>query len=92
MPTIALPTGTGTLETYALGTPRDFPKATPPFPRVALAAASLRRVVENQLEKGNGGGDFFAVGEINTQFHGSNLSKVGKGVAGYVVPKYTLLA
>ena len=62
------------------------------FLRVALAAASLRRVVENQLEKRHGGGDFFAVGEVNTQFHGSNLSKVGKGVAGYAVPKYTLLA
>jgi hypothetical protein len=36
MPTIRLPDGE-----YTLGAPRDFPKATPPFPRVALAAAHV---------------------------------------------------
>ena len=41
MPTITLPTEAGTLEPYALGNSREFPKATPPFPRVALAAAHV---------------------------------------------------
>lgn len=41
MPTITLPNGDGALEAYTLGAPRDFPKATPPFPRVALAAAHV---------------------------------------------------
>ena len=36
MPTIRLPDGD-----YTLGAPRDFPKAVPPFPRVALAAAHV---------------------------------------------------
>jgi hypothetical protein len=36
MPTIRLPDGD-----YTLGAPRDLPKATPPFPRVALAAAHV---------------------------------------------------
>jgi hypothetical protein len=41
MPSIKLPNGEGRIESYALGAPRDFPKATPPFPRVALAAAHV---------------------------------------------------
>ena len=41
MVAITLPDGQGGLESYALGAPRDFPKATPPFPRVALAAAHV---------------------------------------------------
>lgn len=41
MPTITLPNGDGGLHEYRLGTPRDFPKTTPPFPRVALAAAHV---------------------------------------------------
>jgi len=41
MPTITLPNGNGRLEAYSTGAPRDFPKATPPFPRVALAAAHV---------------------------------------------------
>jgi hypothetical protein len=41
MPSIRLPNGNGALHDYALGVPRDFPKATPPFPRVALAAAHV---------------------------------------------------
>ncbi|MBR0682963.1 dihydrodipicolinate synthase family protein [Roseomonas eburnea] len=41
MPTINLPNGNGALEAFSTSTPRDFPKATPPFPRVALAAAHV---------------------------------------------------
>lgn len=41
MVAITLPNGEGRLESYSLGGPRDFPKATPPFPRVALAAAHV---------------------------------------------------
>jgi len=46
MVAITLPTQAGTLESYTLGAPRDFPKATPadaarPLPRVALAAAHV---------------------------------------------------
>ena len=41
MPTISLPTEAGTLEPYTLGDSGKFPKATPPFPRVALAAAHV---------------------------------------------------
>jgi hypothetical protein len=41
MVAITLPNGQGRLESYTLGAPRDFPKATPPFPRVALAAAHV---------------------------------------------------
>jgi len=41
MPTITLPTEAGALEPYATGVPRPFPRATPPFPRVALAAAHV---------------------------------------------------
>jgi hypothetical protein len=45
MPTIRLPTPEG-MQDFALSAPRDFPRATPPFPRVALAAA---HVVANPL-------------------------------------------
>jgi hypothetical protein len=41
MPSITLPTEAGTLESFTLGNPGKFPKATPPFPRVALAAAHV---------------------------------------------------
>lgn len=41
MPTLTLPTESGTLAPYTTGAPRDFPKATPPFPRIALAAAHV---------------------------------------------------
>jgi hypothetical protein len=41
MTTITLPSGNGKLEAYSVGAPREFPKATPPFPRVALAAAHV---------------------------------------------------
>ena len=41
MPSLLLPTDAGTLAPYTLGAPRDFPRATPPFPRVALAAAHV---------------------------------------------------
>jgi hypothetical protein len=40
MPSIRLPTPDG-LQDFALSAPRDFPRATPPFPRVALAAAHV---------------------------------------------------
>lgn len=40
MPTITLPTPEG-LKPFTLSPPREFPKATPPFPRVALAAAHV---------------------------------------------------
>jgi len=41
MPAIDLPNGEGRLERFATSTPRNFPKAVPPFPRVALAAAHV---------------------------------------------------
>ncbi|WP_203075214.1 dihydrodipicolinate synthase family protein [Falsiroseomonas ponticola] len=41
MPTITLPDEKGGLSPFTLSAPRDFPKATPPFPRVALAAAHV---------------------------------------------------
>ena len=41
MPTLTLPTERGTLERYATSAPREFPRATPPFPRIALAAAHV---------------------------------------------------
>ncbi len=41
MPTITLPDENGGLSPFTLSAPRDFPKATPPFPRVALAAAHV---------------------------------------------------
>ena len=40
MPMIRLPTPEG-MQDFALSPPRDFPRATPPFPRVALAAAHV---------------------------------------------------
>jgi len=40
MPTIDLPNGS-TIEAFITSAPRDFPKASPPFPRVALAAAHV---------------------------------------------------
>jgi hypothetical protein len=40
VPTITLPEGER-LSPYTLNGPRDFPQATPPFPRVALAAAHV---------------------------------------------------
>lgn len=40
MPTITLPTPTG-LAPFTLSAPRQFPRARPPFPRVALAAAHV---------------------------------------------------
>ena len=45
MPTITLPTPAG-LAPFTTSAPRSFPRATPPFPRVALAAA---HVVANPL-------------------------------------------
>jgi hypothetical protein len=41
VPRIRLPNADGRIEAYATGTPRDFPKAMPPFPRIALAAAHV---------------------------------------------------
>ncbi|MBX9699603.1 MAG: dihydrodipicolinate synthase family protein, partial [Acetobacteraceae bacterium] len=41
MPTLTLPTESGALAPYSTGVPREFPRATPPFPRVALAAAHV---------------------------------------------------
>jgi hypothetical protein len=41
MPTINLPAASGRIEAFATSAPRNFPKATPPFPRVALAAAHV---------------------------------------------------
>jgi hypothetical protein len=41
MPTLTLPGASGALEAYATRPPRDFARATPPFPRVALAAAHV---------------------------------------------------
>src|SRR3712207_4906403 len=41
MPTINLPTAAGRVEPFTTRPPRDFPRATPPFPRVALAAAHV---------------------------------------------------
>ncbi|HEV7458097.1 MAG TPA: dihydrodipicolinate synthase family protein [Roseococcus sp.] len=40
MPTLNLPTPAG-MAPYTLSAPRAFPRATPPFPRVALAAAHV---------------------------------------------------
>jgi hypothetical protein len=45
MPTLNLPVPGG-LAPFTTGAPRDFPRATPPFPRIALAAA---HVVANPL-------------------------------------------
>ena len=41
MPVINLPLEGGRTEPFRTGAPRDFPHATPPFPRVALAAAHV---------------------------------------------------
>jgi hypothetical protein len=41
MPEIRLPTEDGRNAPFTLSSPRDFAKATPPFPRVALAAAHV---------------------------------------------------
>ncbi|HYZ31196.1 MAG TPA: dihydrodipicolinate synthase family protein [Crenalkalicoccus sp.] len=41
MPGILLPTADGRLEPFTLGPPRTFPRATPPFPRIAYAAAHV---------------------------------------------------
>ncbi|MFN6954829.1 MAG: dihydrodipicolinate synthase family protein [Acetobacteraceae bacterium] len=41
MPTLTLPVATGGLAPFTTRAPRDFPRATPPFPRVALAAAHV---------------------------------------------------
>jgi hypothetical protein len=41
MPTITLPDGEGRLTPFTTSAPREFPRATPPFPRVALAAAHV---------------------------------------------------
>lgn len=46
MPTLKLPVAGGGLAPFTTRAPRDFPRATPPFPRVALAAA---HVVANPL-------------------------------------------
>ncbi len=46
MPTIHLPTVGGGIAPFATSPPREFPRATPPFPRIALAAA---HVVANPL-------------------------------------------
>src|SRR5215212_3338336 len=41
MPTLLLPEPNGALTPYTTGPARDFARATPPFPRVALAAAHV---------------------------------------------------
>jgi hypothetical protein len=41
MTEITLPQANGSLAAYRLGPPRSFPVATPPFPRLALAAAHV---------------------------------------------------
>jgi len=41
VPTISLPAASGGIEPFRTRPPRDFPRATPPFPRVALAAAHV---------------------------------------------------
>ena len=41
MPGILLPTADRRLEPFTLGPPRTFPRATPPFPRIAYAAAHV---------------------------------------------------
>ena len=40
MPMINLPNG-GAIEAFSTSPPREFPRATPPFPRIALAAAHV---------------------------------------------------
>ena len=41
MPTINLPVPNGRIEPFTTSAPKEFAKATPPFPRVALAAAHV---------------------------------------------------
>src|SRR3712207_1643401 len=41
MPTIDLPAAEGRIEPFTTHPPRDFPKAAPPFPRVAYSAAHV---------------------------------------------------
>jgi hypothetical protein len=41
MPTLDLPTPDGKLAAFTTSPPQEFPRATPPFPRVALAAAHV---------------------------------------------------
>jgi Protein of unknown function (DUF993) len=41
MPTVNLPTAEGRIEPFATRPPRDFPRAAPPFPRVAYSAAHV---------------------------------------------------
>jgi hypothetical protein len=41
MPVIDLPLEGGRIEPFRTGAPREFPRAAPPFPRVALAAAHV---------------------------------------------------
>lgn len=41
MPTLDLPTSDGKLAAFTTSPPREFARATPPFPRVALAAAHV---------------------------------------------------
>lgn len=41
MPTLTLPGADGALAPFTTSAPRDFARATPPFPRVALAAAHV---------------------------------------------------
>lgn len=41
MPVISLPVEGGRTEPFRTGAPREFPRAAPPFPRVALAAAHV---------------------------------------------------
>jgi len=41
MPTINLPAPNGRIEPFTTSAPKEFAKATPPFPRVALAAAHV---------------------------------------------------
>ena len=41
MPVVHLPLEGGRTEAFRTGAPREFPRAAPPFPRVALAAAHV---------------------------------------------------
>ena len=41
MPTLNLPTAGGRLQAYLMQPPRNFPKAEPPFNRIAYAAAHV---------------------------------------------------
>ena len=50
MPTLNLPVAGGKLAPYAMRPPREFPAATPPFNRIAYAAA---HVVADPLADGD---------------------------------------